>query len=121
MEYSACKPEIGGWLAHNSNHKLARKTHHSERCNNTLRQRVSRWVREALACSKNRAQHIGAITLFICHDNLTRATAEIEPYMDSTTLDTARRLEEREDFTLFSPATEYAMCGTLMLLKVIRY
>jgi insertion element IS1 protein InsB len=55
--------------------KLARKTNHLERFNNTLRQRVSRLVREALSCSKKLTNHIGAIKLFICHDNLTRATA----------------------------------------------
>ena len=48
---------------------------HIERCNNTLRQRVSRLVRDALSFSKKLANHIGTITLFICHDNLTRAAA----------------------------------------------
>ena len=60
---------------HKAISKLARKTKHSERLNNTLRQRVSRLVREALSCSKQRANHIGAIKLFICHYNLTRAAA----------------------------------------------
>jgi insertion element IS1 protein InsB len=55
--------------------KLARKTNHIERFNNTLRQRVSRLVREALSFSKKLANHIGAIKLFICHYNLTRAAA----------------------------------------------
>ena len=55
--------------------KLARKTNHIERCNNTLHQRVSRLVREALSFSKRLANHIGVIKLFICHDNLTRAAA----------------------------------------------
>jgi len=45
---------------------LARKTNHIERCNNTLRQRVSRLVREAWSFSKKLANHIGAIKLFIC-------------------------------------------------------
>jgi insertion element IS1 protein InsB len=54
---------------------LARKTNHIERFNNTLRQRVSRLVREALSFSKTLANHIGAIKLFICHYNLTRAAA----------------------------------------------
>src|SRR5215469_4709770 len=49
---------------------LARKTNHIERCNNTLRQRVSHLVREALAFSKELAHHIGTIKLFICHYNL---------------------------------------------------
>jgi insertion element IS1 protein InsB len=43
--------------------------------NNTLRQRVSRLVRESLSFSKQLADHIGAITMFICHYNLTRAAA----------------------------------------------
>ena len=60
---------------HRAIHTLARQTNHSERFNNTLRQRVSRLVREALSCSKKLANHIGAIKLFICHDNLTRAAA----------------------------------------------
>jgi insertion element IS1 protein InsB len=55
--------------------KLARKTNHIERFNNTLRQRVSRLVREALSFSKKLANHIGAIKLFICHYNLTKALA----------------------------------------------
>lgn len=60
---------------HRAINKLARKTNHIERFNNTLRQRVSRLVREALSFSKKLANHIGAIKLFICHDNLTRAAA----------------------------------------------
>jgi insertion element IS1 protein InsB len=55
--------------------KKARKTNHIERFNNTLRQRVSRVVRDTLAFSKQLANHLGAIKYFICHDNLTRATA----------------------------------------------
>jgi insertion element IS1 protein InsB len=54
---------------------LARQTNHIERFNNTLRPRVSRLVREALSLSKKLANPIGAIKLFICHDNLTRAAA----------------------------------------------
>jgi insertion element IS1 protein InsB len=60
---------------HQAISKLARKTNHIERFNNTLRQRVSRLVREALSCSKKLGNHIDAIKLFICHDNLTRAAA----------------------------------------------
>ena len=60
---------------HRAIHKLARKTNHIERFNNTLRQRVSRLVREALSFSKKLANHVGAIKLFICHYNLTRAAA----------------------------------------------
>jgi insertion element IS1 protein InsB len=53
--------------------KKARKTNHIERFNNTLRQRLSRLVRETLSFSKKLAHHIGAIKYFICHYNLTRA------------------------------------------------
>jgi insertion element IS1 protein InsB len=60
---------------HRAISKLARKTNHIERFNTTLRQRVSRLVREALSFSKKLANHIGAIKLFICHSNLTRAAA----------------------------------------------
>jgi IS1 family transposase/transposase-like protein len=60
---------------HHAISKLARKTNHIERFNNTLRQRVSRLVREALSFSKKLAHHIGAIKLFICHYNLMRAAA----------------------------------------------
>jgi insertion element IS1 protein InsB len=55
--------------------KKARKTNYIERFNNTLRQRVSRLVRDTLAFSKKLANHIGAIKYFICHYNLTRASA----------------------------------------------
>ena len=58
---------------HEAINKLARKTNHIERFNNTLRQRVSRLVRETLSFSKTLANHIGAIKFFICHYNLTRA------------------------------------------------
>jgi insertion element IS1 protein InsB len=55
--------------------KKARKTNHTERFNNTLRQRVSRLVRAALAFSKKLENHSGAIQYFICHYNLMRALA----------------------------------------------
>jgi insertion element IS1 protein InsB len=60
---------------HRAISKLARKTNHLERFNNTLRQRVSRLVRETLSFSKKLANHIGAIKLFICHYNLTKVPA----------------------------------------------
>src|SRR5215471_1505968 len=60
---------------HKAISKLARKTNHIERFNNTLRQRVSRLVRDALSFSKKLANHIGAIKLFICHYNMARAAA----------------------------------------------
>jgi len=55
--------------------KKARKTNHIERFNNTLRQRISRLVREALSFSKKLVNHVGAIKLFICHYNLAKAAA----------------------------------------------
>lgn len=55
--------------------KKARKTNHVGRFNNTLRQRVSRLVRDTLSFSKKRANHIGAMKFFICHYNLEKATA----------------------------------------------
>lgn len=55
--------------------KKARKTTHIERFNNTMRQRVSRLVRETLSFSKKLAHHIGAIKYFICDYNLTRMAA----------------------------------------------
>jgi hypothetical protein len=60
---------------HKAISKLARKTNHLERFNNILRQRVSHLVREALSFSKKPANQIGAIKLFVCHYNLTRAAA----------------------------------------------
>ena len=55
--------------------KKARKTNHIERFNNTLRQRLSRLVRETRSFSKKLAHHIGAIKYCICHYNLTKAAA----------------------------------------------
>ena len=51
------------------------KSSHIERFNNLLRQRVSQFVGEALTFSKNVGNCLRAIYSFICHDNLTRATA----------------------------------------------
>jgi len=50
----------------------ARNPNDIERFNHTLRQRVSRLVRSALAFFTNVEHHSGAIRAFICHDNLTR-------------------------------------------------
>jgi insertion element IS1 protein InsB len=47
-------------------------SNHIERFNGTLRQRVSRLVRDSLAFSKKLSNHIGAIAYFICHYNLTK-------------------------------------------------
>ncbi len=62
-------------VQHKAITKKAHKTHHIEGFNNTLRQRVSRLVRSALSFSKTLANHVGTIKMFICHYNLTRATA----------------------------------------------
>jgi insertion element IS1 protein InsB len=50
--------------------KKACKTNHIERFHNTLRQRVSRLVRETLAFSKKAANRRSAIRYFICHLSL---------------------------------------------------
>jgi IS1 family transposase len=47
-------------------------SNHIERFNGTLRQRVSRLVRDSLAFSKKLSNHIGAIAYWICHNNLTK-------------------------------------------------
>jgi insertion element IS1 protein InsB len=60
---------------HKAIHKLARKTNHLDRVNNTLCQRVSHLVRDPLACLKHLAHHSGAIKFFIGEDNLTRVAA----------------------------------------------
>jgi insertion element IS1 protein InsB len=55
--------------------KRERKTNRIERFTNTMRQCVSRLVRDTLAFSKKLAHHIGAIKYFICDYNLTRTAA----------------------------------------------
>jgi len=52
--------------------KIKKDTHHIERFNNTVRQRVSRLVRKALSFSKIITNHIGAIKYFFCWYNLER-------------------------------------------------
>jgi IS1 transposase/Pyridine nucleotide-disulphide oxidoreductase, dimerisation domain len=64
-------------VRHNAMTKQARKTNHVERFNSTLRQRVSRLVRDTLSCSKNLAHHGGVIEFYICYDN--RAKAAVLP------------------------------------------
>ena len=49
--------------------KNSGKTSHIERFNNTVRQRISRFVRKTLSFSKKLENHIGAILLFIHHYN----------------------------------------------------
>lgn len=55
--------------------QLACTTNHIERFHTTLRQRVSRLVRGGLSFSKKLTDPVGALQLFICHDNLTGAAA----------------------------------------------
>ena len=52
-------------------------TNHIERFNNTLRQRVSRLVRDTLSFSKKQENHVNAIVYFICHYNLTRQSVAL--------------------------------------------
>jgi insertion element IS1 protein InsB len=60
-------------VIHESQHRVCAKgsghTNIIERFNCTLRQRVSRLVRETLSFSKSLQNHIGAIKYFICHYN----------------------------------------------------
>jgi insertion element IS1 protein InsB len=56
-------------LRHKAVSKKSGKTNHIERFNNTLRQRISRLVRETLSFSKKLENHIGAIWYFIHHYN----------------------------------------------------
>jgi insertion element IS1 protein InsB len=55
--------------------RKACKTNHIEKFNNPLPQRVSHLVHSAWSFSKHLANHIGAIQSFICHYNLTPASA----------------------------------------------
>jgi insertion element IS1 protein InsB len=64
---------------HKAMTKKARKTNHIERFRHTLRQRVSRLVRETLSFSKKLAHHIGALKSFICHYHLARAATAALP------------------------------------------
>ena len=73
-QYEAYKGVIPA-ARHRAITKKARKTNHIERFNNTLRQRVSRLVRDTLSFSKKLANHSGAVKFFICHYNLARVAA----------------------------------------------
>ena len=54
---------------HKAVSKDSGQTNHIERFNNTLRQRVSRLVRQTLSFSKKIENHIGALCFFINHYN----------------------------------------------------
>jgi transposase-like protein len=55
------------------------KTNYIERCNCTLRQRVSRLVRKTLSFSKKLENHIGAIWTFIHHYNASLPSRSLFP------------------------------------------
>jgi len=59
---------------HQSVGKETGQTAHIERWNNTLRQRLARFVRKSLAFSKNNEFHHIALQLFIHEYNLARAS-----------------------------------------------
>lgn len=59
--------------------KQKKYTNHIERFNNTLRQRVSRLVRETLSFSKILVNHIGAIKYYLCYHNLNHSMGLIAP------------------------------------------
>jgi insertion element IS1 protein InsB len=64
-----------GVIPDQQHHRVTKQsglTNHIERFNCTVRQRVSRLVRDSLAFSKKLATHIGAIAYFICHYYLTK-------------------------------------------------
>lgn len=61
--------------------KKKKWTNHVERFNCTLRQRVSRLVRETLSFSKTLTNHIRAIQYFLCHYNLSLQTKHADPYL----------------------------------------
>jgi insertion element IS1 protein InsB len=73
-QYEVCRGVIPA-ERHKAITKQAQKTNHIERFNNTLQQRLARLVRDTLSFSKKVEHHIGAITFFICHDNLEKAGA----------------------------------------------
>ena len=81
-EYKACHTFSDFWDAyqkvfpqatHQSVGKDSGQTNHIERWNNTLRQRLSRFVRKTLSFSKSDHFHEVALSLFIHRYNLTHA------------------------------------------------
>ena len=53
--------------------KESGKTNHVERWNNTLRQRLGRFVRKTLSFSKCEEMHLACLSLFVYRYNLDRA------------------------------------------------
>ncbi len=54
---------------HRAGGKETGRTNQIERFHNTMLQRISRLARKPLSCSKKLVNHIGAIWLFVHHDN----------------------------------------------------
>jgi insertion element IS1 protein InsB len=63
---------------HEATGKEEGETCHVERWINTLRQRLSRFVRKTLAFSKSRQMHYFCLKLFICRYNLERRSIILE-------------------------------------------
>jgi len=57
---------------HTAGSKAAGETNHVERWNNTLRQRLARFVRRTLSFSKSEAMHQACLRLFLHRYNLSR-------------------------------------------------
>ena len=57
---------------HEATGKEEGETSHVERWINTLRQRLSRFIRKTLSFSKSRQMHHCSLKLFICRHNLER-------------------------------------------------
>jgi insertion element IS1 protein InsB len=83
-EYKACRTFSDFWEAyqkvfpddtHQSVGKESGQTAHIERWNNTLRQRLARFVRKTLSFSKSDRFHEAALTVFIHRYNLSCAHA----------------------------------------------
>src|SRR5262245_9594269 len=74
-DHDDASPGVRPAERHSAMTKSARTTNHIERGNTTRRQRISRLLRDTRSFSKTLAHHIGAITYFICHDNLARTAA----------------------------------------------
>ena len=66
--------EVFPWRTHRSTGKGAGETCYVERWNNTLRQRLGRFVRKTLSFSKRDRMHEVALRLFVHHYNLSLST-----------------------------------------------
>jgi len=68
-DFWSAYPQVLPKKCHRAVGKETGKTNHIERFNNTLRQRISRLVRQTLSFSKKIQNHLGALLLFINHYN----------------------------------------------------